>query len=97
MTAVVRDKAPVTVPQQSERGSSRDHLWLSGRGPAARPCLQPRAPFQAGFGPVLGCSVVFLHGRNSRRERDPRLLRCGKDVDVRRQTVGLVERADANE
>src|SRR3546814_3985981 len=43
-------------------------------------------------------AVVVLGNRGRPREQDhPGLLRRGEDLDVRRQPLGLVQRADAHE
>src|SRR5688572_9802447 len=45
---------------------------------------------------MLLAVVVLRHGGRACRQHDPGLFRGGKDVDVRRQGIRVVERADAD-
>ena len=53
--------------------------------------------FEAGFGPELAGVVVIPERRRLLRQLEPLRFRPGKNVHVRRESAGLVERSDAYE
>ncbi len=92
----VRDLArpvAVVVPRGLEEGVERHRC--APRCGAAR--QQRRASLEARLRPVRVAVVVLVRRGHAGRDHDPRLLRHREDVDVGRQAVGLVERADAHE
>ena len=58
---------------------------------------QCRTTVETFLGPELGGLVILCHGRRIGREHDPRLLRCCENMDVGREEVRFIERADADE
>src|SRR5271170_3261659 len=66
--------------------------------PWAREFSQQRsAPFQALGRPALGSPIVFCLGGGFGREHNPRLLRCGENVNVGRPIRGFIKSANTNE
>src|SRR5258708_283192 len=57
---------------------------------------QDFAPRETRFRPQLRRLVKLGNRGRARRKHHPRLLRRGEDMNVRRQPIGLVERADAD-
>ena len=68
-----------------------DLFWGASAGTERTPARE------TGLGPVVGAAVVLGHGRRARRQHHPGLLRLREYMDVRRQAVRLIERADTDE
>src|SRR6185312_1708245 len=68
----------------------------------AQPQLDPprpqhTPPIQAVLRPMLLPVVILRHRRHAGWQQHPWLLRGGEDVDVGRETIGIVQRAHAHE
>src|SRR5450755_933571 len=88
MTATVRPR----------RGSVTQASALRIARALGRLALQQRLSALETLGtPELLAVVILVDGDGARRQNDPRLLRARVDVDVGRQPIRLVQRADTDE